>query len=240
MRRLLPGLALVVPLVLAGCGDDGADAEPGPARSSSPTGPSLCPDSGDLGPVTRQADLDGDGSDEAIGYLDAGACPDGPALSADVDGHVVTVRVENELPVTRHDLKVVQIPGREGEVLLITPHHPRGGFQARLFGYADGELAELTVDGQPIFPFVATDVTTTPLSARCIPGGFELLEAEAHEPIGILAAWDVFRTAYRVDGNAVTKATRTEIADNVLDEELSREYRPLTKYRLFENCLVAR
>lgn len=238
VRRLVVGAMLVV--LLAGCGDEGDDRSPtGPSTSPSDSDAG-CLERGDVGLVTIDADLDGDGAAEEVAYSGPKDCPGGPVLMADVAGQFVTAPVEDELPVTRRDLKVVQVPGRAGQVILATPHHPRGGFQARLFGYADGSFAELTVDDSPIFPFVATDVTTTPLSARCIPDGFELLEAQAHEPIGILPAWDVFRTTYSVEGNTVTKGERTEIADNVLDEELSRDYRPLTKYQLFENCLVAR
>lgn len=165
--------------------------------------------------------------------------PTGPALSADVDGRAITAHVDGDLPVRDGDLQAVQIPGRTGEVLLVEQQHPRGGFQARLYGYADGNLAELTVDGEPIFPFVATDVLESPLSARCAPGGFEVTEARAHEPVGVVHAWDIDRTSYSVDGNTVTKGATTEIADNVLDEDLSKKYSDLVHYRLFENCRVA-
>ena len=94
----------------------------------------------------------------------------------------------------------------------------------------------LSADGKPVFPFVATDVTTDPLTARCTADGFEVLHARAHTPIGVVPAWDVDRTTYTVDGNQVTASAATEIADNVLDEELPKKYADLVGYRLFENC----
>ena len=45
--------------------------------------------------------------------------------------------------------------------------HPRGGYQLRVYA-ADGEaLTELEVDGQPLVPFVATDVAGAPVSVDC-------------------------------------------------------------------------
>ena len=192
-------------------------------------------------PVDVEVDLDGDGAVESVTYWGPSTeCPSETSLTAVVSGEEVRAVVTGDLPLAAADFKVLQIPGRTGELLLVTPQHPRGGFQARLFGYADGNLAELTLEGEPIFSFVATDVLESPLSARCAPGGFEVTAARAHEPIGVVHAWDVFRTTYAIDGNTVTKGATTEVADNVLDEQLESKYSDLVHYRLFENCRALR
>jgi hypothetical protein len=233
------GTVLALSLLVAGCGDEGTQSSNTSPPSAS-TSWSRCADSGELDLVTLKADLDGDAGDERVGYLDATACPAGPLLYADVGGMPLSVSVPGDLPVRDGDLQSIRVPGRTGDVVLVQQRHPRGGFQARLFGYADGELEELTVDGKPIFPFVATDAMTTPLSASCTNGGFEVTEAKAHQPIGVVPAWDVVRTAYAVDRNTVTKSATTEVADNVLDEQLHTKYSDLIDYSLFENCLADR
>ena len=129
--------------------------------------------------------------------------------------------------------------GRTGDLVLLREEHPRGGFQAHLYGYAGGHLEELTVQGRPVLPFVATDVLTDPLSARCTDGGFEVLRARRHEPVGIVAAWDVFRTTYTVDGNRVHVGPTPKVADNVLDQDLPTRFPDLVGHALFEDCRVA-
>jgi len=228
--------ALVAPLVLAGCGDSG---DPPRASSSPSSSTSACRGQAAAPPVDVKADLDGDGARETVAYWGPSTeCPSEPSLTAVVAGKEVRALVQDELPLTAGDLHVVRISGRTGELLLATAHHPRGGFQARLIGYADGKLEELTVDGSPIFPFVATDVLTDPISATCVDGGFAITTARRHEPVGVVAAWDVYRTTYAVDGNAVTAGAATEIADNVLDKDLPKKYSDLVHYRLFESCRV--
>jgi hypothetical protein len=234
MRNRVLALAIVLPVVLAGCGDGGVRTAPAPPPSASVSA-SACTASGPEQPVAR-ADLDGDGTKEVIGLLAADACLETPVLTSGVDDLPVTAPLASDLTVGAGDVHVVQFPGRTGEVLLVTAQHPRGGFQANLFGYADGKLEALTIEGEPVFPFVATDVMTDPISARCTADGFEVLHARRHEPIGVVPAWDVDRTAYTVDGNTVTKGATTEVADNVLEANLQRRYRDLLAHRFFENC----
>ena len=105
-----------------------------------------------------------------------------------------------------------------------------------LFGYAVGAFEELTAEGEPIFDFVATDVMTDPTAVDCVAGGFEVLEARAHEPVGVMAAWYVFRTVHTVEGNTVTRGPTTEVADNVDDRTLEREYPRLVAYDFFTDC----
>jgi hypothetical protein len=234
MRNLVTGLLLA--LFLAGCGDEGTErAEPAQTPSASPG--SCVPVSEERGPVSTP-DLDGDGTADSVEFVDQRDCPGEFVAHVGEENFVVLIR--EDLPVRGEDMQVLALPGRTGEVLLVTVQHPRGGFQAHLFGYAEGAFEELTVDGEPIFDFVATDTNSSPLSASCVDGGFTISEAVAHEPIGVVPAWDVFRTTYAVQGNVVTKGAREEVADNVLDAELETTYSDLTRHRLFEDCRADR
>ena len=232
MRTRALGILLALPLVVAGCGDAGDE---GSRAASSPTATSSWCRS-DTAPVELlEADIDGDGTPDAVDYhAPGGGCPG--SLSSPVEGLQAVPVLDWTAAPTPADAAAVDVPGRRGQLVLLLEQHPRGGFLAHLFGYADGKLAELEVDGNPVLPFVATDVMTDPLSARCVDGGFEVTAATAHTPIGVVPAWDVSRTTYAVDGNAVTKVATDEVADNVLDKELHQQYRDLVRYSLFENC----
>lgn len=241
MRKVLLGLVLAMPLALAACGDDTAGVASSGTPATSSTGAGSCRERSDGPQASVAADLDGDGSLEEVSYWPPGhACPGKASLAAKVGSDVVRADLPGDLPVNAGDLGTVRIPGRQGDLVLVTAQHPRGGFQASLFGFSGGKLAQLTVGGQPILPFVATDVTSTPLAATCTSGGFEVTEARAHQPIGVVPAWDLYRTTYTVAGDAVSKAATTELADNVLDKQLRAKYRSLVGYSLFENCRGAR
>jgi len=233
-RGLLVATA-VVPLLLAGCGDDGSDSTGSASPHESSSSSSWC--RGESAPVRlSSADLDGDGTVEDIDYAPPGGdCP--ASLSSSVD-LVAAPKLDWTTPPTSADIQVVTVPGRPGQLVLLREQHPRGGFQAHLFGYADRKLEELTVGGKPIFPFVATDALSTPLAATCTADGFAVTEARAHQPVGVAPAWDVHRTTYSVDGNTVTKASEGEVADNVLTEDLEAKYANLVNHALFEDCLA--
>jgi hypothetical protein len=217
-------------VLLAGCGDQQ------PAGKGHPTAAgSECVEEGGAAHVGVDADLDGDGRPEALSYVDN---PDCRALHAEVGGRRLSAPVTGGMALRQGELQAVQIPGRTGQLLLVKQQHPRGGFQARLFGYADGTFEELHAEGKPIFDFIATDVLTTPTAVECLSNGFAVTQARRHQPIGVVPAWDVYRTAYVVDGNAVTKGATSEVADNVLDAALQRQYGALVDYDFFGTCLV--
>jgi hypothetical protein len=234
MKVLAIGTLLVVSLVLAGCGDQGDDS---PRASSTPTS-SWCRSS-DGGEVRLASpDLDGDGTADPVVWTPAsGSCP--ATLSSSVEGLESAPTLAWDPQPTARDASVVRLPGRTGDLLVLLQQHPRGGFQAHLYGYDHGDLEELAVDGKPILPFVATDALADPVSATCVEGGFEVLQARAHAPVGVVPAWDVHRTTYAVDGNAVTEGPTTEVADNVLDEDLHKSYRDLVDHSLFADCSAA-
>jgi hypothetical protein len=218
--------------VLAACGSAGEERS-----SATPTKPTAfaCAYSGEQLSRVR-ADLDGNGSAEEVTYAPAvSRCP--ASVNATIGPRYRYVVIHDDLSIAPNGLRKVTIPGRTGDLVLLTLAHPRGGFQAHLYGYAGGKLAELTADGKPVFGFLATDAPTEHVSATCTRGGFTVTEARTHQPIGIAAAWDVFRTTYAVDGNDVTRSgDRSEIAENVLEDELPTRYPDLAANRLFAGC----
>jgi hypothetical protein len=227
------GSVLAVPIVLAGCGDEAGAGGPTRGPDHSPSVACL----GHASPAGTSLDLDGDGAKDEVtinGAPTEGGCRD--AVIAEVGGHELQAPLPRGASPAAADLAAVRVSARTGDLLLMTTRHPRGGFQATLYGYEGGELVELKADGEPILPFIATDVLTDPIAARCVEGGFEIDHARRHEPIGVVPAWDVDRTVYTVDGNTVTRGATSEIADNVLEKDLHQKYSDLVDYSLFENC----
>ena len=180
--------------------------------------------------VDAAVDLDHDGVGDALKVTrDESQCPG--RMFAKVKGRLVSVR----LPDATVDLTSAQrvvLPGRVGDLLAVRSGHPRGGFQVRLFGY-DGELDEVTARSRPLVPFVATDTRGGYVSARCKGDTIVVREAVAHEPPGIVFAWDIKETPYTVKGNVATKGATTETADNVLDDRLGTMFPDVKKRQMF-------
>lgn len=237
-----PALALVL---LAGCGSaeqgsrDAADKEQTSSPRSSPSGsPSASPSSCTQTVKTvAQADLDGDGTREQVqvGTGGGGTCPDNLSVAGKVGDPYVGVDLPTDEPPVRSGFGVA-VPGRKGELVVTRQDHPRGGFQLRVYAAGDGKLVELEVDGHSLVPFAALDVQEHPLSIDCTNGGVVITEAVAHEPPGVMFAWDIRRTPYVVDGTTVTAGTAKEIADNVLPGQLGAKYPDLVKYTAFKSC----
>jgi hypothetical protein len=233
MRATAVGSVVFLGLVLAGCGDD----EPDPASVG--TAPATaCPSNRDATVVVARADLDGHGARETIGYQPSTAhC--GAYLVATVDGRTSTTPLDDDLPVRSASSFAISVPGHVGDLAVLRQEHPRGGFQIVLVAWSAGAgLSTLDVDDHPVFPFVATDTESTPLTARCVEGGVEITQARRHAPIGVVPAWDVERTTYVVNGTSTTASPAQEVADNVLEQQLRAKYADLVHHRLFENCRV--
>jgi hypothetical protein len=115
-------------------------------------------------------------------------------------------------------------------------HHPRGGFQPHLF-LVGTQLTELTVDGGPLVPFVATDGGAAPMTVRCAADGtVEVLEATVSEPPGVVLAWDVWRTQYDV-GTPVRAGARDQLHEHVADPLLRRDIPEMfDPEALFKGC----
>ena len=185
-------------------------------------------------PTISTADLDGDGKREAVKLT----APDGDCANL-LFAKVGAGFVHAQMPVGGPPLSkafAVEVPGREGALLVTRQDHPRGGFQLRLYAAGPDGLVELKTDGHPIVPFVALDVQEHPLSVDCADGGVVLTEAVAHKPPGVNFAWDIHRTTYAVQDGEVTAGATEEIADNVLPAHLKAKYPDLVDYSAFKSC----
>ena len=119
--------------------------------------------------------------------------------------------------------RVVTLAGGDEILLVNGGAHPRGGFQPHVFAFDDG-LHEVLVEGNPLLPFVATDGGGLPATATCRDdGGIDVLAATTSEPPGVVMAWDVQRTSYRLDGGEATRTGTRQIRDHAADPVLREE-----------------
>ncbi len=224
MRTLGTALVLILLASVAGCGEQ--------SPASAPEGDGCA----GKGAVVATADLDGDGSAQAVRLTGPGngACAHrllGPGgVAADVNG----------LDLVPGTAKVVHLEGHGAAdlVLVSAEPHPRGGAQAHLFGSGGATgLTEVTADGQPVVPFVATDGGAAPMTATCTEdGGIGIVTARTHEPPGIVLAWDVTETSYALeDGRAVPKG-KSSVAEAAADPTLRKEHPELFDGSLFSDC----
>ncbi len=235
MKRALMVAAL---LVLAGCGsaeksDTGTSAGSDQEKGSAMVGDCSATSDQVTGAKTLvSADLDGDGTPEAVKLTTPGGDCSTTLFAKLGEGYVATA-IPTDPPVTS---AFAVDPGSGGQLVVTKADHPRGGYQLRVYAAGTDELAELKVDGQSLLPFVALDVQDHPWSIDCSADGLVFTEAVAHEPVGIAPAWDIKQTTYAVDGTTVTKGATKEIADNVLPKDLEAKYPDLVKHSAFESC----
>jgi hypothetical protein len=124
------------------------------------------------------------------------------------------------------------------ELLLVEGRpHPRGGFQPHLFTVYGG-LHEVTRGGHPLLPFVATDGGGLPATARCGDHGtVEVLTATTSEPPGVVLAWDVQRTTYRLGESSVEEVGTEQVRDHAADPVVRKELPQLFESDgLFADC----
>jgi hypothetical protein len=242
MKRVLVVVAAL--LVVAGCGSaeqsgggggdsTGAGSD---AQAGSRTVGGCSADSAEVtgAKTLATADLDGDGTAEAVKLTAVtGECPS--TLFAEMGESFISTTVPAEPPVTS---AYAVDPGTH-DLVVTKADHPRGGYQLRVYAGTRDELAELEVDGQPLLPFVATDVKEHPWSIDCGDGGLVFTEAVAHEPVGVAAAWDIKQTTYDVNGTTVTAGPTKEVADNVLPQDLGKKYPDLVRHAAFASCRVS-
>ena len=91
-------------------------------------------------------------------------------------------------------------------------------------------------------PFVATDGGAAPMAATCVGDGeIGVLTATTSEPPGVILAWDVQRTTYRLEGHQAvlvgTKQVRDHAADPTLRKEMPELFEPDA---FFADCLEQR
>ena len=232
-------MLLAAVLFFASCGSEEPTGSGSGAEKSEPTPARVgqCPVDSPAVVSARTiatADLDGDGKDDAIKLT----APDGDCANV-VFAKLGEGFADAQMPVGGPPLSkafAIEVPGREGALLVTRQDHPRGGFQLRLYAAGPDELVELKADDHPLVPFVALDVQERPLSVDCADGGVVLTEAVAHKPPGVMFTWDIQRTTYAVEGSEVTVGETKEIADNVLPAQLEAKYPELVDYSAFKSC----
>jgi hypothetical protein len=235
MRAFVAALAV---LVVAGCGSDtGSRARPGPGVAGSRgCTPQVV---AERGKVVAAADLDGRGGREKVRLLGPADGRCGDSLVAVVDGRVAGVGVRR-LRLVSKGAQVVRLRGSEAAdlVLLWSAPHPRGGAQPHLFSLGRANrLVEVTADGGPVLPFVATDGGGSPMTATCTPsGGIAVFTAVAHEPPGIVLAWDVTRTTYDIRGGRAVATGSGMVEQAAADPTLRRRRPDLFAGELFADC----
>jgi hypothetical protein len=224
MRTLGTAAVLSALLGLSACGSQAGSSAPDTAGCVG------------QGTVVARADLDGKGQPTTVRLTGSGSGPCADLLLAD-GGASAEV---GGLDLVPKQGTVVHLHGADAPdlVLLSSQPHPRGGWQPHLFG-SGGEtgLIEVTSDGRPVVPFVATDGGAPPMTATCTPeGGIALVTAVAHEPPGVVLAWDVTETTYTVkDGRAETTGSKL-VEEAAADPLLRRERPELFDGTLFANC----
>ena len=228
MRSTKRSVAAFSGLLLAatGCGTPAPSGDPATGNSSASWGACTVDDFDAAGRslVTLE---DGPGGSAQVRLVAPVAGPCAGGLVARTDAGVDGVDVSG-LDLDAASAHVVHLrgPGGEGprELLLVDGGaHPRGGFQPHLFT-AYGGLHEVTVDGSPLLPFVATDGGGLPATARCGDDGtVEVLTATTSEPPGVILAWDVQRTTYRIGDSGVEELGSTQIKDHAADPVLRKE-----------------
>jgi hypothetical protein len=175
--------------------------------------------------VVAQANLDADGARTEIGYVSPRV--DGPcagALVTTLDGAPAAVRLP-DAPPSLHDPVVIELRGTDRELLMLHGRpHPRGGYPVHLYGAAHGAIAEVLADGRPVVGFVATDGGAAPATASCTSdGGIATWMGIAHQPPGVVLAWDLWRTTYTLKGTTATKSSRDLVREAVADPLLRRD-----------------
>jgi hypothetical protein len=229
---------LTVLLLLAGCGSGEQKGGENGAADSSGSTPMVGKCAADAPEVQvartlATVDLDGDGTAETVKVTGSGGeCPN--TVFAKVGSRSFAAPTDDGPPVT--NAFGVAIPGRTGRLLVTRSDHPRGGYQLRVYAAGPAELDELQIGGNPLVPFLATDVQEHPFSIDCGDGGLIVTEAVAHEPPGVAAAWDIRRTTYVFEGVRVTPGTTAEVADNVLPSQLGQKYPDLVRHTAFASC----
>ena len=158
MRNSAIASCLLV-VLLTGCGNESHPADAAAPSGTAPTKIGTC--ATDAPGVTKatdlaRVDLDGDGAPDQVKVTAPdGSCPN--VVFAKLPAGYVSAQVPTDGPPVRAAFGVT-VQGHDGALLITQQAHPRGGFQLRAYAAGDDGLQELTYQGKPLFPFVATDV----------------------------------------------------------------------------------
>jgi hypothetical protein len=181
------------------------------------------------------ADLDGDGRADRVWFASSGRCR---GLASATSNGVMGTELKG-LDVDPSSIRPLQTRGDDHQVLYLVGEkpHPLGGRQWHLVGSDGDTLGEVTLHRKPLLPFYATDGSGQPTTATCpARGGVAVVTATTHEPAGIVLAWDVSRTTYRVDGLEATEQDRSSVREAAADPTLRKEMPQLFDGSLFTDC----
>ena len=189
------------------------------------------------GRVVARADLDGDGATEEVRFGRAGTGACAGALTARVDGTVSGVRVTS-LDLSAKAAAVVHLHG-PGDLVMVTSRPAANGrSRQHLYGAGRNGLTEVTAGGKPVLPAASTSPGSAPMTATCVPGGIAVVTATAHQPPGIVLAWDVQRTTYDLRNGVATRRGTSMVKTAAADPLLRKEMPELFDGRLFRSCLT--
>ncbi|MGZ4492001.1 MAG: hypothetical protein ACXVEU_14770 [Nocardioidaceae bacterium] len=122
-------------------------------------------------------------------------------------------------------------------------HHPAGGRALHLFMFDPlrHRVAEVTAHGRPLLPVESRAGGDAPMTARCTRHGIAVWAARPSQPPGIVLAWDLTRTDYRLDRPAASTLSRTTVAQDVADPTMRRRMPALFHPRsVLRNCAPVR
>ncbi len=237
-------LAALAVALLVGCGQQdapGTDAQDGTgaAEETQPAKWRGCTETAYDEADGRDLRVPTAGGTVSVKLPTSGPCAGG--LVARVGDGVAGLDVKGlDLDPSTAQVVRADVPTQEGAGALLRVDggaHPRGGFQPHLFLVSDA-VRELTVDGQPVLPFVATDGGMAPMTATCTDdGGVAVLSATTSEPPGVVLAWDVERTTYDITADGAVRTGSEQVEDHIADPLLRKEMPELFEPgALFENC----
>jgi hypothetical protein len=162
----------------------------------------------------------------------AGPCADALVVASDAGTRGVDVA---RLDLDPETLAEVDLGGPP--VLRVdSAGHPRGGYQPHLFLLTGETLAEVTVGGAPLLPFVAIDGGAAPAAAVCGDGVVELQRARTAEPPGVVLAWDVSATRYRLTGAQPSADPEEVLATDVPHPLLGERFPEVAAGSVLEGC----
>lgn len=182
-------------------------------------------------------DLDGDGRpDQVVLTGSRAACPD--SLVAVLGDRAVGTSVTG-LGLVATGARVLRLAeGRPELVLLRSRATADGHWQPHLFAAGGaGGLTDVTVGGRPLLPLVPPRRGGAPMDVACTPRGtLAVTTSKAHQPPGIVLAWDVRRTTYRIHDGVATRLRTTVVQDAAADPLLRRDHPELYDGRLLDGC----
>ena len=222
-------LGLILLTLLAGCARPVGSVPP----SASQWGDCTMADADSGGRVVVRADLDGDAATREVLKLFApgeGPCAGGLVLRS---GSGVSGIDVAHLGLDPAHVRVAFLRGRPREAVIVAPSRPRGNgaVQTHLFvPTGGGHLAEVEEHGRPLLPLAAPRDGHA-VTATCAPTGrVDVWTGTPHQPAGIVLAWDVRRTTYRIDaGRALRDASHlveNGTADPTMRTKMPRLFDP--------------